>query len=111
MAKSLNDKIKEILKMAEETGTEQDFFFSTTYRRYLKQLEILNKLENELGSEPVLITKEYVRDRKNLYTHPAITEYNKTADAANRTVLALLKIMTTYEEHSMEMQTAGEDEW
>ena len=36
-----------------------------------------------------------MKGRKNVYTHPAISEYNKTATAANQTVSTLIKIVMT----------------
>lgn len=40
-----------------------------------------------------MVTKEYVKGRGNVYTHPAIGEYNKTATSANQTVATLIKII------------------
>ena len=40
-----------------------------------------------------LLTKEYVKGRANIYVNPAVTEYNKTTDSANRTVTTLMKII------------------
>ena len=40
-----------------------------------------------------MVTKEYVKGRGNVYTHPAISEYNKTATSANQTVATLIKII------------------
>ena len=82
--------------MAEEGGVEQNFFFITTYKRYKVQLETLDRLEEEIKDRPVLIEKEYVKDRKNVVANPAITEYNKTATAANQTAQTLIKIITTF---------------
>ena len=39
--------------------------------------------------------KEYVKGRKNVYSHPAISDYNRTTDNANKTVVTLMKIITT----------------
>ena len=39
------------------------------------------------------MTKEYVKGRGNIYTHPAIGEYNKTSTSANQTVATLIKII------------------
>ena len=39
--------------------------------------------------------KEYVKGRKNVYSHPAISDYNRTTDSANKTVVTLMKIITT----------------
>ena len=37
-----------------------------------------------------------MKGRENLYVNPAIGEYNKTAEAANRTVSTLIKIIRTF---------------
>jgi len=92
---NLNEQAKEILEIAEKHGVEQNFFFITTFKRYQVQINILNDLEKTISSESTLVTKEYVKGRENIYTHPAITEYNKTSTAANQTVQTLVKIITT----------------
>jgi len=93
--KDLNQQAKEILAIAEKHGVEQNFFFITTFKRYQVQINILNDLEKTINTESTLVTKEYVKGRENIYTHPAITEYNKTSTAANQTVQTLVKIITT----------------
>lgn len=92
---SLNEQAKEILRIASEHGVEQNFFFITTFKRYQVQIQILAELENTIKTEGNTVTKEYVKGRKNVYTHPAISEYNKTSTAANQTVQTLMKIVTT----------------
>lgn len=92
---SLNEQAKEILRIASEHGVEQNFFFITTFKRYQVQIQILADLEKTIQSEGNTVTKEYVKGRKNVYTHPAIGEYNKTSTAANQTVQTLMKIVTT----------------
>lgn len=92
---NLNQQAQEILKIAEKHGVEQNFFFITTFKRYQVQINILNDLEKTIKTESALVTKEYVKGRANIYTHPAINEYNKTSTAANQTVQTLVKIITT----------------
>lgn len=92
---NLNEQAQEILRIAAEHGVEQNFFFLTTFKRYQVQIQILADLEKTIKAEGTLTTKEYVKGRKNVYTHPAISEYNKTATAANQTVQTLMKIVTT----------------
>lgn len=107
---NLNDKAKELVDLAMQAGVEQNFFFVTTLNRYNVQLRTLAELEKVLKEEDVLVTKEYVKNRRNLYTHPAITEYNKTSQAANNTVQTLLKIITTLAEHSISDNIESDDE-
>lgn len=95
MAKDLNQQAQEILKIAEKHGVEQNFFFITTFKRYQVQLNILADLERTIKDEGTTVTKEYVKGRGNVYTHPAISEYVKTSSAANQTVVTLMKIITT----------------
>lgn len=96
---SLNEQAQEILRIAEQHGVEQNFFFLTTFKRYQVQLQILNDLEKTIKQDGILVTKEYVKGRKNVYSHPAIQDYNRTTDSANKTVTTLMKIITTLRDH------------
>lgn len=93
--KSLENQAKEILKIAEQHGVEQNYFFITTFNRYQVQLKILNDLEKTINADGILVTKEYVKGRENVYSHPAISDYNRTTDSANKTVSTLMKIITS----------------
>ena len=90
---SLNEQAQEILRIASEHGVEQNFFFITTFKRYQVQIQLLADLEKTIKAEGPLVSKEYVKGRKNVYTHPAIAEYNKTSTAANQTVQTLMRIV------------------
>ncbi len=94
--KSLVEQAKEILRIAEESGVQSNYFFLTTFQRYQVQLSMLVKLEKALKDEEMLIKKEYVKGRKNLYSNPAIAEYNRTTDSANKTVSTLMKIIKSF---------------
>lgn len=97
MAKmDLNKQANEILRIAEESGAQSNFFFVTTFKRYQVQLSILNDLEKSLKAEGMQVTKEYVKGRKNLYSNPAISDYNRTTDSANKTVATLMRILKNY---------------
>ncbi len=71
----LNQQAQEILKIAEKHGVEQNFFFITTFKRYQVLINILNDLEKSIKQDGTLVTKEYVKGRQNIYSHPAITAY------------------------------------
>lgn len=97
MAKmTLNQQAQEIMRIAEESGVQSNFFFLTTFKRYQVQLNILNELEKTMKEEGMLVEKEYVKGRKNLYSNPAVAEYNKTTDSANKTVATLMRILKNF---------------
>lgn len=90
---TLQEQAQEVLRIAQEHGVEQNFFFITTFKRYQVQINILTELEKKIQQDGALVTKEYVKGRQNVYTHPAISEYNKTCTSANQTVATLIKII------------------
>ena len=109
MAKiDLNKQAQQILEIAQKFGAEQNFLFITTFKRYQVQLSILQELEKKINEDGSLVTKEYVKGRGNLYTHPAISEYNKTSTSANQTVATLIKIIKSL--RNDEDGDEGEDE-
>ena len=94
---NLNEQASEILRIAEASGAETNFFFVTTFKRYQVQINMLNDLESVLKDEGTLVTKEYVKGRKNLYANPALREYNNTTNSANKTVETLMKILKGFD--------------
>lgn len=102
--RTTNEKAEEILRIAEGYNVDKNFFFITAFKRYMVQIKILNDLEETIKADGVLVTKEYVKNRKNIYTHPAIADFNKTTDSANKTVSTLMKIIKNFNGES------GDDE-
>lgn len=96
--KSLQEQANELLEKAEQKGVSTNFFFVTTFKRYQVQMRILTDLEKKIAEDGPLVTKEYVKGRGNMYVNPAITEYNKTATAANGTVATLINIVKSFAE-------------
>ncbi len=90
-----NEQAEAIWELAKQHGIEDNFFFMTTFKRYQVQIRILEELENTIQKEGILVTKEYVKGRKNVYSHPAMADYNRTTDSANKTVATLIRIITT----------------
>ena len=95
--KSLKEQAKEILRLAEESGLQSNYFFVTTFERYQVQLEILENLKHAIDDERMLVSKEYVKGRKNLYTNPTVSDFNRTTDSANKTVATLLRILKSFD--------------
>ena len=94
--KSLEEQAKEIIRLSEESGVQSNYFFVTTFDRYQVQLRILEDLQKAIDEEGMLVSKEYVKGRKNLYTNPAVSDFNRTTDSANKTVATLLRIIKSF---------------
>lgn len=111
MAKSELDKqAEEILALAKEQGVQSNFFFKTTFQRYLVQVANAKKIEDELKkTDELTVTKSYQKNRDNLYVNPLITEYNRTTDSANKTVNTLLKIIREFKVGSDKDDDAKDD--
>ena len=100
--KDLERKAKEIVRLAEESGVQSNYFFVTTFERYQVQLNILEELKKAIEDEGMLVSKEYVKCRKNLYTNPAVSDYNRTTDSANKTVSTLMRIIKNFGDENPE---------
>lgn len=105
---TLQEQANVLLEQAEEKGVKQNFFFVTTFKRYQVQMRILSDLEKAIAEYGATVTKEYVKGRQNLTANPAITEYNKTATAANGTVSTLINIIKTLSDDNDGMDALSE---
>lgn len=98
---NLDEQAKEIVRIAEESGVQSNYFFVTTFERYKVQLKILDDLKKSIEEEGMLVSKEYVKGRKNLYTNPAVSDFNRTTDSANKTVATLMRIIKNFGEEDV----------
>lgn len=94
--KTLEEQAAEIISLAEDAGVQENYFFVTTFKRYQVQIGILSQLEESMAKDGMLVKKEYVKGRKNLYSNPAVNAYNRTADSANKTVQTLMRIIKDF---------------
>ena len=92
----LEKQAEKIIKMAKDSGVQSNFLFVTTFDRYRTQLKILEELKTVIEAEGMLVSKEYVRGRENLYTNPAVSEFNRTTDSANKTASTLIRIIKNF---------------
>lgn len=95
-AKTLQEQAEEIKKLAEESGVQTNFFFITTFDRYLSQLAILEELKASIEDNKSLVKQTYVKGRSNVVLNPAIRAYNSTTDSANKTVACLMRIINGF---------------
>ena len=98
--KTLQEQAEEIKKLAEESGVQTNFFFITTFDRYLSQLAILEELKASIEDNKSLVKQTYVKGRSNVVLNPAIRAYNSTTDSANKTVACLMKIINGFKDEN-----------
>ena len=85
-----------LLKMAKDYGVDKNPLFKAQLRQYETQQKVIAKMREALDEESdLLIEKEYVKNRENVYAHPLIRELPKHTDAANRTASTILDIIKT----------------
>lgn len=85
--------VEGILQMAKDAGVENNALFRKTLERYITLQDILDQLEQSMEEEGLLVTKEYVKGRKNLYQSPSLREYPRILDCANKTAATLMRIV------------------
>lgn len=97
MAKTLNEQAQEIIRIAEQSGVQSNFFFLTTFKRYQVQLNNLMRVEKALQDDKrATVQKEYIKGRENVMINPLIAQYDKGTDSANKTVATLLRIIRNF---------------
>lgn len=84
----------ELLKMAEEYGVSDNALFISAAKQYGVQMRIIDSIEKILSDGDLMVSKEYVRNRENVYSHPLVKELPKHSDSANRTLSTMLDIIT-----------------
>ena len=94
---SLQAQADAILKMAEESGLESNYFFVTTFQRYQTQLDILDALKDEINETGLTVKKSYVKGKSNVYSSPCVQAFNRTTDSANKTVATLMRILKNFD--------------
>lgn len=110
MANISSAKLKKSLNAfkteAKNNGYESHFLFLSTLKRLEVQINILDQMEQSMEEDGMLVTKEYVKGRENIYTNPAVNAYNKTCQQANNTTQTLMKII----EQLRNMEDSMEDD-
>lgn len=98
-----------ILQMAREKSVDKNPLFLKTLERFMTLQSILDDLEHSMEEEGLLVTKEYVKGRKNLYQSPSLREYPRILDCANKTAATLMKIIKAESDGSTSSQDKKDD--
>lgn len=81
MADDMEKQVKKILKLAKNAGVEDDFFFKTTFNRYLAQVNLATQLSKQLKMAPK--------------TDAELGKlFNATCDGANKTARMLIEMIS-----------------
>lgn len=89
---SMNDRARNILAHAQKKGEEHSFLFEITFRQYLEQLAIMEKLHDAISENGVVITRVNVKGGENLIAHPAIKAYHALSTLSNDTEKLLISM-------------------
>lgn len=81
-------------------GLDEDMLFKTALDRYIVQVEVLQRLKAEIDKQTATVEREYVKGAASVYVNPLISEFNKTASAANQTCSLLAKLRTEAEKRA-----------
>lgn len=80
MADDMEKQVKKILRLAKKAGVEDDFFFKTTFNRYLAQVNLATQLSKQLKMTPK--------------TDAELGKlFNATCDGANKTARMLIEMI------------------
>lgn len=82
-----------ILKYAGKLNPDIKIAFMELYRRMQKLMKYGRDLEAQLDSEGMIVGKEYVKGRPNIYKNPAADLYNKNCDSLVKVVGAMDKLI------------------
>lgn len=82
--------------LSERYGIDADAFAENDLEIYITQMDILKGLEKQMQEDGYVVTKEYVKGRLNVCSHPSIKDYNNTADSSHKTVNAIRKFIKEY---------------
>lgn len=100
MAKKQLKTISDLEKMALECNVNDNPLFQSTLDRYITQINVLEDLKKEIKNNSAIVEKQYVKGKVNVYSNPAIVQYNRTTDSANKTASCLMKIINNFKDNS-----------
>jgi hypothetical protein len=83
-----------LMKMAKSYGVSDNALFISAANQYITQQKVIEMIRAQLeAEESVVVTKEYVKDRENVYVNPMVRELPKHSDSANKTLAMMLDII------------------
>ena len=83
----------EIMDLADQYGVKDNILFVSAAKRYAGQLEMIEKMQEAL-KDGLYIEKINTNGAKNLEANPLVSQLPKYNDTANKTLSAMLDIIS-----------------
>ena len=91
MAKKLT--FNELNRLAEKYGVKDNALFTSASRRYLGQVEMIEKIQASIDEDGLMISHVNVKGDVNLDVNPLTVQMPKYVDAANKTLATMLDVI------------------
>ena len=83
----------EIMELAETYGVKDNVLFVSASKRYAGQLEMIEKIEEDLRTRGLMVEKTNVKGDVNIDANPLAGQLPKYNDTANKTLGVMLDII------------------
>ena len=83
----------EIMEMAESYGVKDNVLFVSASKRYAEQLELIEKIQEDLRERGLMVERINVKGDTNIDTNPLVSQLPKYNDTANKTLAVMLDII------------------
>ena len=83
----------EIMEMAESYGVKDNVLFVSASKRYAEQLELIERIQEDLRERGLMIGRINVKGDTNIDTNPLVSQLPKYNDTANKTLSVMLDII------------------
>lgn len=84
----------ELMALAERYNLQDNELFVSCANQYDLQQKIIKNIKQAIEEEDsLMVSKEYVKNRTNVYANPLVRELPKHSDSANKTLGMMLNII------------------
>lgn len=98
MKKTLEQKVEELKKQAEEKGLLNNMLFEELLDEFVYQTQLMKRLRAEIDEGELTAEKTYIKGKPNIYPNKLIATYNATSNARVNTVSAIAKLVKSFNE-------------
>ena len=74
------------------TENNMNYLYMDSLERYKDLRKLIDRIQNNIDEEGIIIKKEYIKGRENLVVNPLINELNKLTETSNKMIMILIKL-------------------